>query len=80
MPFLHHLRSKFYGQTKECAGRTNIDPEKDQVEQLWFKSKDGTRVPMFVVSKIKSGLKKWPQLTLRLWFCGWIPRDDGGQF
>jgi len=30
---------------------SGIDPAKYQVEQVWFKSKDGTRVPMFVVSK-----------------------------
>ncbi len=33
-------------------------PQKYQVEQLWFSSKDGTRVPMFVVSKkgvVKNG-------------------------
>jgi prolyl oligopeptidase len=28
-----------------------IDPQRYQVEQLWFNSKDGTRVPMFAVSK-----------------------------
>ena len=49
----------FDGQTKEWACvESAIDPEKYQVEQLWFKSKDGTRVPMFVVSKkglVKNG-------------------------
>ena len=30
---------------------SSIDPQRYQVEQLWFNSKDGTRVPMFVVSK-----------------------------
>lgn len=30
---------------------SDVDPEKFQVEQVWFKSKDGTRVPMFIVSK-----------------------------
>ena len=30
---------------------SDIDPDRYQVEQVWFKSKDGTRVPMFVVSK-----------------------------
>jgi len=40
------------GQTKEWARvKSGIDPEKYQVEQLWCNSKDGTRVPMFVVSK-----------------------------
>jgi len=37
---------------------SDIDPGKFQVEQVWFKSKDGTRVPMFVVSKkglVKNG-------------------------
>jgi prolyl oligopeptidase len=47
------------GLTKEW-GRVEsaIDPEKYQTEQLWFNSKDGTRVPMFVVSKkglVKNG-------------------------
>src|SRR5438093_640982 len=28
-----------------------IDPEKYEVEQVWFNSKDGTRVPMFVFHK-----------------------------
>jgi prolyl oligopeptidase len=40
------------GQTKEWARvEAGIDPGKYQTEQLWFNSKDGTRVPMFVVSK-----------------------------
>jgi prolyl oligopeptidase len=47
------------GQTKEWARmESGIDPARYQVEQLWFNSKDGTRVPMFVVSKkdlIKNG-------------------------
>jgi prolyl oligopeptidase len=37
---------------------SDIDPARYQVEQVWFKSKDGTRVPMFVVSKkglVKNG-------------------------
>jgi prolyl oligopeptidase len=47
------------GQTKEWMRvKAEIDPEKYQTEQLWFHSKDGTRVPMFVVSKkgmVKNG-------------------------
>ena len=40
------------GQTTEWARvESSIDPQRYQVEQLWFSSKDGTRVPMFVVSK-----------------------------
>jgi prolyl oligopeptidase len=40
------------GQTAAWAGvESGIDPERYQAEQLWFNSKDGTRVPMFVVSK-----------------------------
>jgi prolyl oligopeptidase len=40
------------GQNKEWARvESGIDPARYQVEQLWFNSKDGTRVPMFVVSK-----------------------------
>jgi prolyl oligopeptidase len=31
--------------------QSDVDPSKYQVEQVWFKSKDGTRVPMFLVSK-----------------------------
>ena len=34
----------------------SIDPSAYVVEQVWYKSKDGTRVPMFVVSK--KGIKK----------------------
>ena len=37
---------------------SGIDPDQYQVEQLWFNSKDGTRVPMFAVSKkglVKNG-------------------------
>jgi len=37
---------------------SGIDPDQYQVEQLWFNSKDSTRVPMFVVSKkglVKNG-------------------------
>jgi prolyl oligopeptidase len=42
----------FSGQTTEWARvESGIDPARYQVEQLWFNSKDGTRVPMFVVSK-----------------------------
>ena len=45
------------GQTAEWARmESEIDPRRYQVEQLWFNSKDGTRVPMFVVSK--KGLAK----------------------
>ena len=40
------------GQTAEWARvESSIDAERYQVKQLWFNSKDGTRVPMFVVSK-----------------------------
>lgn len=40
------------GQTTEWARvESSIEPQRYQVEQLWFRSKDGTRVPMFVVSK-----------------------------
>jgi prolyl oligopeptidase len=46
-------------QTTEWARvESGIDPARYQVEQLWFNSKDGTRVPMFVVSKkglVKNG-------------------------
>jgi prolyl oligopeptidase len=45
------------GQTTEWARvESGIDPARYQVEQLWFNSKDGTRLPMFVVSK--KGLEK----------------------
>ena len=45
------------GQAAEWARvESGIDPQRYQVEQLWFNSKDGTRVPMFVVSK--KGLAK----------------------
>ena len=47
------------GQTTEWARvESGIDPARYQVEQLWFNSKDGTSVPMFVVSKkglVKNG-------------------------
>ncbi|MGC2744711.1 MAG: prolyl oligopeptidase family serine peptidase [Candidatus Angelobacter sp.] len=47
------------GQTTEWARvESSIDPARYQVEQLWFNSKDGTRVPMFVVSReglVKNG-------------------------
>ena len=47
------------GQTKEWVRvESGIDPAQYQVEQLWCNSKDGTRVPMFAVSKkglIKNG-------------------------
>ena len=40
------------GRTTKWAGvDSSIDPQRYQVEQLWFRSKDGTRAPMFVVSK-----------------------------
>ncbi|HZE22875.1 MAG TPA: prolyl oligopeptidase family serine peptidase, partial [Blattabacteriaceae bacterium] len=40
------------GQTTEWARvESGIDPARYEVEQLWFNSKDGMRVPMFVVSK-----------------------------
>jgi prolyl oligopeptidase len=40
------------GKTAEWARvESSIDPQCYQVEQLWFNSKDGARVPMFVVSK-----------------------------
>jgi prolyl oligopeptidase len=47
------------GKTTEWARvESGIDPARYQVEQLWSNSKDGTRVPMFVVSKkglVKNG-------------------------
>ncbi len=40
------------GAVKEWARvESGIDPELYQIEQRWFNSKDGTRVPMFVVSQ-----------------------------
>jgi prolyl oligopeptidase len=40
------------GQPKEWARvRSGIDPAQFQIEQRWCNSKDGTRVPMFVVSR-----------------------------
>jgi len=33
-----------------------VDPEKFRVEQVWYKSKDGTKVPMFLFSK--KGVKR----------------------
>jgi prolyl oligopeptidase len=40
------------GQPKEWARvQSGIDPAQFQIEQRWFSSKDGTRVPMFVVSR-----------------------------
>jgi prolyl oligopeptidase len=45
------------GQVTEWARvESGIDPTRYQVEQLWFDSKDGTRLPMFVVSR--KGLAK----------------------
>jgi prolyl oligopeptidase len=40
------------GQTAEWARvDSGIDPARYQTEQIWCRSKDGTRIPMFVVSK-----------------------------
>jgi prolyl oligopeptidase len=40
------------GRTAAWTGvESSVDPQRYQVEQLWFSSKDGTRVPMFAVSK-----------------------------
>lgn len=40
------------GQTAEWARvESGIDPQRYQVQQIWFNSKDGTRVPMFAVSR-----------------------------
>jgi prolyl oligopeptidase len=40
------------GQTAEWARLdSGIDPARYQTEQIWCRSKDGTRIPMFVVSK-----------------------------
>jgi prolyl oligopeptidase len=47
------------GHTAEWARvESGIDAARYQVEQLWFNSKDGTRVPMFVVNRkglVKNG-------------------------
>jgi prolyl oligopeptidase len=47
------------GQATEWARvESGIDPARYQVEQLWCNSRDGTRLPMFVVSKkgvVKNG-------------------------
>ena len=57
------------GQTEEWAHvESAIDPRRYQVEQLWFNSKDGTRVPMFVVSKkgmVRNGQQS--NAAFRLW-------------
>lgn len=49
----------FNGKATEWAHmESGIDAARYQVEQLWFSSKDGTRVPMFAVSKkglVKNG-------------------------
>jgi len=40
------------GQTAEWARvDSDIDPARYQTEQIWCRSRDGTRIPMFVVSK-----------------------------
>jgi len=45
------------GRTTEWARvESGIDPARYEVEQLWFNSKERTRVPMFVVNK--KGLKR----------------------
>ena len=47
------------GAIKEWARlESGVDPQQYQIEQRWFHSKDGTRVPMFVVSRkglVKNG-------------------------
>ena len=47
------------GAIKEWARmESGVDPQQYQIEQRWFHSKDGTRVPMFVASKkglVKNG-------------------------
>jgi prolyl oligopeptidase len=49
-PTVYEVR--FDGTTQEWERvESGIDPERYQTEQLWCVSKDGTRVPMFVVSK-----------------------------
>jgi prolyl oligopeptidase len=49
-PTVYEVRPS--GETAEWARiESGIDPARYQVEQLWFKSKDGTRAPMFVVSR-----------------------------
>ena len=40
-----------------------IDPEKYEVNQLWYSSKDGTKVPMFVFHK--EGVESWMARTRR---------------
>jgi prolyl oligopeptidase len=39
-----------------AKSNASVDPEKFQVEQVWYKSKDGTKVPMFLFSQ--KGLKR----------------------
>ncbi len=55
-----HLDSKAAGASADAVGQTalwakvdapSINPEAYSVKQEWFNSKDGTRVPMFVVHK-----------------------------
>jgi len=56
-PSIYHYDLKT-GKTDLLAkvDAPSIDPEKFEVEQAWFHSKDGTKVPMFVVHK--KGLQK----------------------
>ncbi len=51
--FRYDLRTR----TLECIGRMSIDvvPDRYETKQVWYTSKDGTKVPMFVVHK--KGLK-----------------------
>ncbi|HZD93690.1 MAG TPA: prolyl oligopeptidase family serine peptidase, partial [Candidatus Sulfotelmatobacter sp.] len=40
------------GETQRWAGlNSGVNPDEFHIKQRWFSSKDGTRVPMFVVSK-----------------------------
>jgi prolyl oligopeptidase len=39
-----------------AKGIAPIDPDKFQVEQVWYRSKDGTKIPMFLFSK--KGMKR----------------------
>jgi prolyl oligopeptidase len=48
-PTIYQLNMASGEQTVWYRSRVDIDSDKFKVEQVWFPSKDGTRVPMFLV-------------------------------
>ena len=67
-PVVFHYNMREHTMTAIDRMQVNVDLDQYETQQLWFNSKDGTRVPMFVTHK--KGLKLDGQNPTVLWGYG----------